>query len=107
MQRIRNPTYNETVQRMLIIEERRRKTMNVAGESIFIAARTFKGKKQQDLYACKFLDEDGDEFFTLFTSEELFAEFEGVAKRTSVVLTMELIPGKTFVKLTSVEFLNK
>jgi len=81
--------------------------MNVVGESLFIAARTFKGKKQQDLYTCKFLDEDGDEFFTLFTSEELFAEFEGVAKRTPVVLTMELIPGKTFVKLTSVEFLNK
>ena len=53
--------------------------MNVVGESLFVAARTFKGKKQQDLYTCKFLDEDGDEFFTLFTSEELFAEFEGVA----------------------------
>lgn len=36
--------------------------MNVVGESLFIAARTFKGKKQQDLYTCKFLDEDGDEF---------------------------------------------
>lgn len=47
MQRIRNPTYNETVQRMLIIEERRRKTMNVAGECRFISASTFKGKKSR------------------------------------------------------------
>ncbi len=81
--------------------------MNVVGRSIFIAARTFKGKKKQDLYACKFLDEDGDEFFTLFTSEELYTEFEGVAKRTPVVLTMELTPGKTFVKLVNVEFLSE
>ena len=81
--------------------------MNVVGQSIFIAASTFKGKKKQDLYACKFLDEDGDEFFTLFTSEELYAEFEGVAKRTPVVLTMELTPGKTIVKLVNVEFLSE
>lgn len=81
--------------------------MNVSGECRFISASTFKGKKKQDLYACKFLDEDGDEFFTLFTSEELFAEFEGVAKRTPVVLTMELTPGKTFVKLVNVEFLSE
>ena len=81
--------------------------MKLTGESLFISASTFKGKKKQELYACKFLDEDGDEFFTLFTSEELFAEFEGVPKRTPVVLTMELIPGKTFVKLVSVEFINE
>lgn len=81
--------------------------MNVSGESIFISASTFQGKKKQDLYACKFLDEDGEEFFTLFTSEELFEEFENVAKRTPVILTMELIPGKTFVKLVSVEFINE
>ena len=68
--------------------------MNVSGESLFISASTFQGKKKQDL-------------FTLFTSEELFAEFEGVPKRTPVVLTMELIPGKTFVKLVNVEFLSK
>lgn len=81
--------------------------MNVSGECRFISASTFKGKKKQDLYACKFLDEDGDEFFTLFTSEELFAEFEGVAKRTPVVLTMELTPGRTFVKLVNVEVLSE
>lgn len=81
--------------------------MKLTSESLFISASTFKGKKKQELYACKFLDEDGDEFFTLFTSEELFAEFEGVPKRTPVVLTMELIPGKTFVKLVNVEFLSK
>lgn len=81
--------------------------MKLTGESLFISASTFKGKKKQDLYACKFLDEDGEDFFTLFTSEELFAEFENKAKRTPVVLTMELIPGKTFVKLVSVEFINE
>lgn len=81
--------------------------MKLTGECRFISANTFKGKKHQDLYACKLLDEDGDEFFTLFTSEELFEEFENVAKRTPVILTMELIPGKTFVKLVSVEFINE
>mgnify|MGYP004466843113 CR=1 len=81
--------------------------MRLVGKCRFIFASTFKGKKKQDLYACKFLDEDGDEFFTLFTSEELFAEFDGVVKRTPVVLTMELIPGKTFVKLVNVEFLSE
>ena len=81
--------------------------MRLVGKCRFIYARTFKGKKKQDLYACKFLDEDGDEFFTLFTSEELFAEFDGVVKRTPVVLTMELTPGSTFVKLVNVEFLSE
>lgn len=30
-----------------------------------------------------------------------------LAKRTPVVLTMELTPGKTFVKLVNVEFLSE
>ena len=81
--------------------------MTLSGKCRFILASTFKGKKKQDLYACKFLDEDGDEFFTLFTSEELYAEFEGVSKRTPVVLPMELTPGRTFVKLVHVEFLSE
>lgn len=104
----RSPPKRSKEKRTLTVEYyERRKMMNVSGESIFISASTFQGKKKQDLYACKFLDEDGEDFFTLFTSEELFAEFEGVPKRTPVVLTMELIPGKTFVKLVNVEFLSK
>lgn len=81
--------------------------MTLSGECLIISARRFKGKKGQELFAIKFLDEEGEAFFTLFTTEELFEKFEGVAKRTPVVLDMEITPGQTFVKLLNIEIINK
>lgn len=80
--------------------------MIVTGESLFISSKTGLKKDNTPWYSLKFLDEDAEEFFTMFVDDKLFNHFQGVGKKTGVILTMETLPGSKFCTLRNVEILN-
>lgn len=79
--------------------------MKVSGESVFISCRTGE-KNGKNWFSAKFLDEAADEFFTVFVSEDLYRELEGVPKKTPVVLTLQLVPGQKYFSLESIEIVE-
>ena len=80
--------------------------MLVSGESLFISSKTGLKKDQKPWFSLKFLDEDAEEYFTLFVDDKLFNHFQGVGKKTGVILTMEILPGSKFCTLKNVEILD-
>lgn len=79
--------------------------MLATGESKFISARS--GEKNGKLwFMIKFLDDSADEFFTAFVDQSLYEQFQGIAKHTPVVLTMNIVPGQRFFTLESVEIIE-
>lgn len=79
--------------------------MKVSGESVFISCRTGE-KNGKNWFSAKFLDEAADEFFTVFVSEDLYRELEGVPKKAPVVLTLQLVPGQKYFSLDNIEILE-
>lgn len=81
--------------------------MLVTGESRFVSATT--GLKKDGVtpwYRLKFLDDDADEFFNVYVDNQaMFAELSGLAKKTPVILTMELVPGSKYFQLVKAEIL--
>lgn len=76
--------------------------MLVTGESRFISVKAGQ-KNGKDWFMVKFLDENADEFFTAFISKDLYQDLEGVAKKTPVVLTLQLVPGQKYFSVESIE----
>lgn len=76
--------------------------MLVTGESRFISVKAGQ-KNGKDWFMVKFLDENADEFFTAFINEDLYRDLEGVAKKTPVVLTLQLVPGQKYFTVESIE----
>lgn len=79
--------------------------MQVAGESFFVSAKTGQ-KNGKDWFMAKFLDEDADEFFTAFINEDLYRDLQGVAKKTPVVLTLNLVPGQKYFSVETIEIVE-
>ena len=79
--------------------------MNVTGETSFVSVKC-GNKNDKHWYMAKFLDNDADEFFTAFIDKDLYADLEGVEKKTPVVLTMNLVPGQKFFTVESREILK-
>lgn len=79
--------------------------MTLSGEATFVSARTGE-KNGKQWNAIKLLDEQGEEFFTCFVSEQIFENFQGLAKHTPVFLTLNLVPGQKYFSLESVEILD-
>lgn len=79
--------------------------MKVSGESVFISCRT-GAKNGNKWFSVKFLDEFADEFFVVFVSEDLYRELEGVAKKTPVVLTLQIVPGQKYFSLEQIELVD-
>lgn len=76
--------------------------MRVTGESRFISVKAGQ-KNGKDWFMVKLLDENADEFFTAFINEDLYQDLEGVAKKTPVVLTLQLVPGQKYFTVESIE----
>lgn len=76
--------------------------MRVTGESRFISVKAGQ-KNGKDWFMVKLLDENADEFFTAFISRDLYQDLEGVAKKTPVVLTLQLVPGQKYFSVESIE----
>lgn len=76
--------------------------MLVTGESRFISVKAGQ-KNDKDWFMVKFLDENADEFFTAFINKDLYQDLEGVAKKTPVVLTLQLVPGQKYFTVESIE----
>lgn len=79
--------------------------MRLTGESMFVSARA-GNKNGKDWHMAKFLDEDAEEFFTAFVDETLFEQFQTLPKHTSVILTLNLVPGQKYFSLESVEIIE-
>lgn len=79
--------------------------MKVSGESVFISCRTGE-KNGKNWFSAKFLDEAADEFVTVFVSEDLYRELEGVARKTPVILTLQIVPGQKYFSLEQIEFVD-
>lgn len=79
--------------------------MLVTGESYFISAKSGL-KNGKEWFVLKFLDESQDAFFSVFTSEDLYRELEGVPKKTPVALTLQLVPGQKYFSLESIEIVE-
>lgn len=79
--------------------------MRLTGESMFVSARA-GNKNGKDWHMAKFLDEDAEEFFTAFVDETLFEQFQTLPKHTSVILTLNLVPGQKYFSLESAEIIE-
>ncbi len=79
--------------------------MKLTGESMFVSARAGQ-KNGKDWHMLKFLDEDAEEFFTAFVDETLFEQFQTLPKHTAVILTLNLVPGKNYFSVESVEIVE-
>lgn len=80
--------------------------MLVKGETTFVSRKSGTSKAGKDYFVVKFLDEQAEEFFSCFVSEELFGQFEGIRKNTEMVLTLSLVPGSKFFELESAEIVE-
>lgn len=59
-------------------------------------------KTEKPYKITKFLDDDAEEFFTFFVSDELFSICQKIPKDTPVCLTVDLTVSKKYVKLIDV-----
>ena len=76
--------------------------MIVTGEAKYISAKS-GSKNGKGWYILKFLDEEADEFFTLFVEKELFDALEGLPKKAPLILTLHIVPGQKFCRLENIE----
>ena len=82
--------------------------MKLTGEAIYVSRMAGTSKRTGKQYcAIKFLDELAEEFFSVFVEQELFDAFDGVEKKTPVMMTLNLLPGTKFYSLESLEILEK
>lgn len=77
--------------------------MVLTGKAEFICRRDGVKKDGTPWYYIKLLDSDADEFITAFVDERIYKEFEKVARRTGVVLTLNLVPGKKYFSVEGYE----
>lgn len=81
--------------------------MDLTGESLYISLRTGVKRNGESWFNAKFLDDSADEFFTLFVPEEVGRYLQTLPKKTPVILTMELVPGKNYVKFVALEVIKE
>lgn len=79
--------------------------MIVTGEAEFISAKTGT-KNEEDWFLLKFLDEDSDEFFTVFVENTLFNKVKNLKKHQPVLITLTLVPGRKYFKLETLEVIE-
>lgn len=80
--------------------------MRMTGECEYISGKSGT-KKDGSVWAnLKFLDNDSDEFFSVFVEPDVFNEVHTMPKRTPVLLTLELTPGKTYVEFIALELIE-
>lgn len=77
--------------------------MKLKGETTYISQKSGTSKTGKDYFVLKFLDEEAEEFFSCFVTEEMFRQFEVVGKNTTVTLTLNLVPGSKFFELQSAD----
>lgn len=80
--------------------------MLVAGETLYISNKSGAKQDGTNWYNLKFLDESMEEFFVVFVEENIFNRFQKVAKRTPVVLTLNIVPGSKYYTLENVEIIS-
>lgn len=80
--------------------------MLVAGETLYISSKQGKKQDGSEWYCLKFLDEALDEFFVAFVEREIFIQFQTLAKRTPVTLTLNLVPGSKYFTIENIEILD-
>lgn len=80
--------------------------MFISGEVTFISANQGISKKTgKPYYAAKVHDPQAEEYATIFTSEELFHEFEQIPTHTPVILNLNLSLNSRFFRLESIEII--
>ena len=77
--------------------------MTVTGESIFISAKQGTKKDGSTWFMLKFLDNDADEFFSVFVDEKIFSEMSACVKHTPVLMTLNIVPGSKYFDLANLE----
>lgn len=78
--------------------------MLVTGKCIYKSANSgVSSKTEKPYWILKFLDDDAEEFFTFFVSQELFQLCSSIRKDTPVCLTVDLKVSTRFVKLIDVQ----
>lgn len=80
--------------------------MLMTGETLFISTKMGTKKNGENWYAGKFLDNDADEFFSVFVDENLFNKMKSLSKHTPVVLTLNLVPGQKYFSMESIEIVK-
>lgn len=81
--------------------------MKVTGEAVYTSRMSGTSKKTgKPYFSLKFLDEEAEEFFQCFVEEALFQKFDGVEKKTPVLLTINYVPGSKFFSLESLELIE-
>lgn len=80
--------------------------MLVAGETLYISNKTGSKQDGTSWFNLKFLDESMEEFFVVFVEENIFNRFQKVAKRTPVVLTINIVPGSKYYTLENIEIVS-
>ncbi|WP_075721085.1 hypothetical protein [Roseburia sp. 499] len=82
--------------------------MIVTGEALYTSRTSGTSKRTgKPYFSIKFLDENAEEFFQCFVEQELFDAFDGIEKKTPVLLTLNYVPGSKFFSLESLEILEK
>lgn len=81
--------------------------MRVSGEAAFISAKTGKRRDGADWYLLKFLDNDSDEFFSIFVDDDLFNTMKSYPKHSPVLLTLNLTPGLKYFSLENLELIEQ
>lgn len=79
--------------------------MIVTGEAQYVSAKS-GSKNGKGWYILKFLDEEAEEFFTLFVDKELYDAIEGIPKKAPVILTLRIVPGQKYLRLEAIELIK-
>ena len=80
--------------------------MKLTGECNYISSRMGTKKDGSEWFSSKFLDDDSDEFFTVFHEQDLFNQLSKLPKRAPVLLTLNLVPGQKYFNLERIEIIK-
>lgn len=81
--------------------------MYVTGKAGFIARRKGLKKDGSEWFSLKFFDDQADDIIVAFVDEKMYSAFENVAKRTTVSLTLSLVPGQKYFTIEDFEIADK
>lgn len=73
--------------------------MILSGEAKFVSKNSGISKAGKPYAFAKFLDDERDEFFTIFLDEEQSQMFDGFKRNDIINISLSLTPGNKFFKL--------
>ena len=77
--------------------------MLLTGTATLISRRQGKKKDGSDWFSLKFFDEQADDIIVAFVDEKMYSTFESVEKRTTISLTLSLVPGNRYFTVEDFE----